>query len=443
MVNATSDFVLLTLNGNPGTATAADVLVTYMQFSSNFSRYVKTTSASVPLSWGANIAKPVSRPQSPFGYQDTSINGPPTCDATTRGLVFDNKTAGIDRYEQCQMTSASPVAYGWVPFFMLTPATENYLLQSDTWGVSPWSLLGGTTALPPVITAAPAVADPFGNTGTVQEVFFNLNSTAVLQDTSYATQTVTKPGSGITATTGIWVKAKTGTPLLFFGNGSAYNCVNIALRATSAWQYVTDQCTDGVSTDQLQLGISYIASPNPYPNTADVYVFGACMAYFGGNCTNQTGVPVITTTVPVTTPQSAAVGSLTTGSLVVAGSSPTTALNCVQNTGTGGQKFCMVGGQTGVGNAGWTLRNMTTGTDVLVISGSGGNRLQVAGNIDATGLAGSGNQCVQATASGELVGTGAACTTASTISISCSGATPHITGVTIVNGVITGASCGI
>ena len=334
-VNATTDYVLFTV-GQLGLSTSVDVLVTFTQFSSNFSRYVKTTSDPVPLSWGSNPSKPVTMPQSPFGYQDTSTSGPPTCNVTTRGMVFDSKASGVDKYQQCQETSVSPLAYGWVPFFMLTPGEENYLLHSNTWNISPWELLNEGSAVPPTVTPAGAVIDPFGNTGTVQEVYFDLNGTTTLQDTSYMNQTVTKPGSGTTATNGIWVKAVTGTPLLFFGNGSAYGCSNILVRATGTWQHITTQCTDGAGTDQMQIGISYINTPNPYPDTADVYVFGACVTYFGGNCISTIGTPVITTGSPIITQQSASVaGALSAGGIISGAGGSNNRAVCWKSSGSG------------------------------------------------------------------------------------------------------------
>ena len=59
-----------------------------------------------------------------------------------------------------------------------------------------------------------------------------------------------------------------------------------------------------------------------------------------------------------------------TGDLIASGADPTSAHNCVLNTS--GQKFCMIAGRTTVSEYGWSLRNMTTGTDVLVVDGTTG-----------------------------------------------------------------------
>ena len=325
-VASTTDYVLLGINPNIQVSTSVDVLITFMQFSSNFSRYVKTTNAAVLPSYGTDETKPVSLPLTPFGYQDTSSTAPPTCNALARGLTFDSKVAGTDLHQQCQMVSASPVVYAWVPFFMLTPSTENYLLQSNTWNDSPWQLQSIYGASAPVVTTANSVPDPFGNTGTVQQVVLSLNGSTTLQSTSQANETVTKPGgTGQTSTVSIWVKAASGSPLFFFGNGSAYNCINTPYYASSTtWQQFTSSCADGATTDQLQLGITYIGSPNPYPNSETLYVFGACMTYYNGTCTTTSGAPIITATTPTLTSATASVpGSLRAG---VGGSA--TALAC-------------------------------------------------------------------------------------------------------------------
>ena len=370
-VNATTDYALLLLTPNSLISTTADVLVTYMQWGSHFSRYVKTEDVPVPLSYGSNQARSVSRPESQFGYQDTSTTPPPLCNMLTLGLAYDDKSRGTDQPKRCELINASPAAYGWVSYFMLVPSTENWFLQSNTWNVS-WTLAYGGGALAPVVTNAPLVDDPSGHTGTVQEVLFDLNGGTISTVTdSHVGQSVTKPVSGLTSTTGMWIKAKSGAPfVMYFGPGGPPPCGG-AIVITSNWQYFSRVCTDGyggLGVDSFTLGIQYELAPtydpstsypigttvqygslyylaltnsdsghqpdisptfwgltvtyiNPFPATADIYVSGACLTYYGGICTTLAGAPLITTTAALTTPVIAVTtGPFQSGSLAGSGS---------------------------------------------------------------------------------------------------------------------------
>ena len=300
-VASASDYVLLLVDADPGVSMSADVLITYMQFGANFSKYVKTTATPVPLSYGVNAARPVSLPQSPFGFQDTSTGPLPPCNALSRGTIYDGKSVGLDLPQQCQLTNASPAIYGWMPYAMLAPSQENYLLQSNTWGTSPWSLIGYAGGTTPAITPEAGISDPFGNTGTVQEVDLNVTGSTPNTGTSYVEQNVTEP-SGLGPTAGIWMKAKSGAPfLVFFELDSTRGCTNSppVRTITSAWQYFSLTCPGGNATDQLLLGI--LNQVGIYPQIADLYVFGACMTYYNGSCTNPAGAPITTTTTAIRT----------------------------------------------------------------------------------------------------------------------------------------------
>ncbi len=273
---------------------------TWAQISMNDSDYVKTTSQAVPLSYGINpqgFAGPY--PVAGLnGWQDisTALRGP--CTVLNYGLLYTEKGTGpngSDLVLECTATSAGGASYGWQTLYQIPAPSENYLLQSNTWNVSPWVLGNGGVGSIPVVTAAPGVVNPFGNTGSVQEVVFNLNGGTTAIDASRMTQTLSnsKPNPHA-ATVSAWLRTATGTGTVYFGNvfGSNYTFENL----TTTWQlYTVPASAVPNANDDWYLGITGTA---PTGANVDLYVFGAGLTYNGGSpVTGST--PAITTTAPI------------------------------------------------------------------------------------------------------------------------------------------------
>ncbi|MDE2101026.1 MAG: carboxypeptidase regulatory-like domain-containing protein [Patescibacteria group bacterium] len=291
-----TDYFFLGLNGVAPYSTTADVLITRMQQSADLVPYIKTTANPVPLSYGSNETAPVSTPRSTFGYQMTATGAPPVCSADNAGTVVNYPGSGpypalANQVIECDLINSSPAVYAWQTVFKKPQQPENYLLQSNNWNSTPtWVFEGNSPALAPVVTAAPSVTDPFGNTGTVQEVYFNLNGDNTLNHLSAMQQTVTAPSGATTGTASIWVQAKTGTPL-FFINGSGACGHSYTAPAAPAWLQVSLACAGAT---QFQMGL---AAGLSYPNTADIYIFSGCTTFHGGSCTDPVaGRPTTTTT---------------------------------------------------------------------------------------------------------------------------------------------------
>lgn len=279
---STSDRLLVGIYGGSIYSSTADVLIWGAQHSANASRYVKTTDSAVPLSYGVSPRLSAGA-QSPMGFQDISTAVRPTCNVAHRGQMYIEKgtgTNGLDQPLVCNQLTSSPASYGWQKLFSEAQQSENYLLQSNSWTTTPWVRDHSGAGLAPTVSASSAT-DPFGNTGTVQEVVFSLNGGATSGDESYVHQAITGLPNPHNSPESVWVKAASGTPTLFFANGASgaavVNCPPIY--ATSTWQKVS--CLDSVAgtSDVWEMGL---IGGSIFSGTADVLVYGAQMAYNNG-----------------------------------------------------------------------------------------------------------------------------------------------------------------
>jgi len=294
----TSAQMTIRLTGDQGLSTTASFYVTWGQISQHDGEYVKTTSQPVPLSYGTNPTNfagpyPVIGPN---GWQDTSTAARPSCSVLNRGLEYTEKGTGpngSDLVLECTATSAGGATYGWQTLYQVPQPTENYLLQSNTWNVSPWVFGNGGVGSIPVVTAAAGVTDPFGNIGTVQEVAMNLNGGVTSSDTSAVYQIVSasKPNPHASTVT-VWLRMNTGTATVYFRNlYGASHIVNL----TTAWTAFTWVDSAVANTNDWW----YLALiGNITSQSADIYTSGAGLTYNGGSVVVG-GAPTITTTAAI------------------------------------------------------------------------------------------------------------------------------------------------
>jgi hypothetical protein len=295
--------ISLYLNGGSIYSTTMTVYLTMAQISQNDSDYVQTTTQAVPLSYGndpAHFAGPYPV-TSPNGFLDSSTLARPNCGAGTNpvlvGTLYTEKgtgTLGADRVLECNVANSTYGTYAWQELYQIGQQRENALLQSGTGTLGPWTATQTGTALAPVITNAPAITDPFGNTGTVQEVVMDLNGDVTPGDISLWQQIKSGRTNPHTVTMSGWFKAKTGSPIVDWGNlTSGYGPITLS---SSVWTYFTR--TD-VSVSTADDWFVELVAGSGLSTSADFYVFGLGLTYNGGAVVSAAGVPTTTTTTAI------------------------------------------------------------------------------------------------------------------------------------------------
>jgi len=411
VVNSTTDRLAIQIVGGQGLSDGADILVFGAQLARNKGAYVQTKSNAQSLVYGVAGNAMVNTVQSSSGFQDSESAALPTCYVGNSGLHWVDKTNIPYISSVCSLESDG--TWQWHRIFTPLSPSENYLLQSGAVTATPWQVYRIGTGTEPVCSAAPTVVGPHGETGDVWECVF---SVSLPGDMSELYQTVKGLFNPNTALAGLWIQAKTGSPILGLGFIGATDTT--VFTATSSWQYIKNQQTIASSAESWLLHTNYTWSG---PAVADVYLAMPQLSFKGG--------AYVQTTTSVVDNYKTVIAACPTGQYA------TGALSAAGDAGCAQVAFSQLNGQAAAAQLPAATTSERGG--VILPSGAAGSTLGTAamratGDFDAAGAAAAAQSSAQSFAAnasnlttGTLAGarmayaTPASCLAASVVSYPC------------------------
>jgi hypothetical protein len=162
----------------------------------------------------------------------SALTGPEKFTITQAGKTVNATASQIRNY-----IAAPPVTAGFLPTCSGKFAVTNDILQSNSFGTTPWALAGATSAAP-TITSTTAVAPD----GTATATALSIPTVSAANAYSVLAQSVTNESAGFAFTNQIWAKNTTpsnGTAYLALSAGSGQPYVRAAIPGDGLWHQLS------------------------------------------------------------------------------------------------------------------------------------------------------------------------------------------------------------